>query len=66
MMQGRTSRPVRARNGRIIPPGTVVRVVAYVIEADTPDDEVWVGEAVQEDFTEPASVEAFLKSKPAD
>jgi hypothetical protein len=49
----------------VIPPGTVVRVIAYVVEAETPDG-VWVGEAVEEDFTEPASVKAFLKSKPAD
>jgi len=28
--------------------------------------EVWVGEAVQEDFTKPPDVEEFLKSKPTD
>jgi hypothetical protein len=49
-----------------MPPGQVVRVVGYVIELDTPDGEVWVAEAVQEDFTEPPDVVEFLKSKPAD
>ena len=64
---GRISRPVRTRdNAHVMPHGSAVRVVGYVIEMTTPMGEVWVGEAVQEDFTKPPDVEEFLKSKPTD
>ncbi|WP_277621916.1 hypothetical protein [Mycobacterium paraense] len=42
-----------------MPPGHEVRVIGYIIEMATPDG-TWVAEAVQEDFTEPTDIKAFL------
>ncbi|MCV7445247.1 hypothetical protein H7K33_23710 [Mycobacterium paraense] len=55
------TRNLNPRTGQphVMPPGHEVRVIGYIIEMATPDG-TWVAEAVQEDFTEPTDIKAFL------